>query len=220
MFYPARWKKITVDQNKVLKNRLFRFFWGHPVYKVLRLCEGLRTLHDSAVVRLCISRSVVRADTAHYMSYTSRARSSASRTLSYATGACSLYFTQRGRTTLRLKSSNASRHHTLHKQNAKLRDWRMRTLLFGIANARSWFTTSREDSTCQILTTRPTSQSRDWKHCAHGDVTYVSQYQSWSRATASCVVFGGSSTILQVSQIFFFIYLFFYKSFLTSVEYL
>ena len=26
MLYPARWKKITVDQSKVLKNRLFRFF--------------------------------------------------------------------------------------------------------------------------------------------------------------------------------------------------
>ena len=25
MLYPARWKKITVDQSKVLKNRLFRF---------------------------------------------------------------------------------------------------------------------------------------------------------------------------------------------------
>ena len=31
MFYPARWKKITVDQSKVLKNllyRLFRFYWA------------------------------------------------------------------------------------------------------------------------------------------------------------------------------------------------
>ena len=28
MFYPARWKKITVDQSKVLQNRLFRFFWA------------------------------------------------------------------------------------------------------------------------------------------------------------------------------------------------
>ena len=31
MFYPARWKKITVDQSKVLKNwlhRLFRFLWA------------------------------------------------------------------------------------------------------------------------------------------------------------------------------------------------
>ena len=26
MFYPARWKKITVDQSKVLKNRLYRLF--------------------------------------------------------------------------------------------------------------------------------------------------------------------------------------------------
>ena len=28
MFYPARCKKITVDQSKVLKNRLFRYFWA------------------------------------------------------------------------------------------------------------------------------------------------------------------------------------------------
>ena len=29
MHYPSRWKKITVDQSKVLKNRLFPFFvWG------------------------------------------------------------------------------------------------------------------------------------------------------------------------------------------------
>ena len=31
MLYPARWKKITVDQSKVLKNRLYRlfcFFWA------------------------------------------------------------------------------------------------------------------------------------------------------------------------------------------------
>ena len=31
MFYPARWKEITVDQSKVLKNwlyRLFCFFWA------------------------------------------------------------------------------------------------------------------------------------------------------------------------------------------------
>ena len=28
MLYPARWKKITVDQSKVLKNQLFRFFWA------------------------------------------------------------------------------------------------------------------------------------------------------------------------------------------------
>ena len=28
MFYPARRKKITVDQSKVLKNRQFRFFWA------------------------------------------------------------------------------------------------------------------------------------------------------------------------------------------------
>ena len=28
MFYPTRWKKITVDQSKVLKNLLFRYFWA------------------------------------------------------------------------------------------------------------------------------------------------------------------------------------------------
>ena len=28
MLYPARWKGITVDQSKVLKNRLFRFFFS------------------------------------------------------------------------------------------------------------------------------------------------------------------------------------------------
>ena len=28
MLYPARWKKRTVDQSKVLKNRLFRFCWA------------------------------------------------------------------------------------------------------------------------------------------------------------------------------------------------
>ena len=32
MLYPARCKKITVDQSNVLKNRLFRFWGGHPVY--------------------------------------------------------------------------------------------------------------------------------------------------------------------------------------------
>ena len=30
MLYAARWKKITVDQSKVLKNQLFRFFGGPP----------------------------------------------------------------------------------------------------------------------------------------------------------------------------------------------
>ena len=28
MLYPARWKKIIVDQSKVLKNQLFRFYWA------------------------------------------------------------------------------------------------------------------------------------------------------------------------------------------------
>ena len=33
MLIPARWKKITVDQSKVLKSQLFRF-WGATRYKV------------------------------------------------------------------------------------------------------------------------------------------------------------------------------------------
>ena len=37
MLYPARWKRITVDQSKVLKNRLFRFLGGHPVYGVQKI---------------------------------------------------------------------------------------------------------------------------------------------------------------------------------------
>ena len=44
---------------------------------------------------------------------------------------------------------------------------------------------------CQILTSGPTSESRDWRTCAHGDVMHASQYQSWSCATESCVVCGG-----------------------------
>ena len=28
MFYPSRWKEITVDQSKVLRSRLFRYFWA------------------------------------------------------------------------------------------------------------------------------------------------------------------------------------------------
>ena len=35
-------KKITVDQSKVLKNRLFRFLGGHPVYSVVG--ESARTI--------------------------------------------------------------------------------------------------------------------------------------------------------------------------------
>ena len=38
MLYPVRWKKITVDQSKVLKNLLYRLFrflgairYGHPI---------------------------------------------------------------------------------------------------------------------------------------------------------------------------------------------
>ena len=34
MLHPARCKGITVDQSKVLKSRLFRFFGGHPVYQI------------------------------------------------------------------------------------------------------------------------------------------------------------------------------------------
>ena len=35
MFYPARWKKITVDQSKVLKNQLFRFLGATRYIKFL-----------------------------------------------------------------------------------------------------------------------------------------------------------------------------------------
>ena len=42
---------------------------------------------------------------------------------------------------------------------------------FATANVRSRSTTSREDTTCHILTSGLTSQSRDWRTCAHGDVT-------------------------------------------------
>ena len=40
MLYPARCKRITVDESKVLKNRLFRFFGGHlghPVYNKMHI---------------------------------------------------------------------------------------------------------------------------------------------------------------------------------------
>ena len=33
MLYPAKWKRITVDQSKFLKNWLFRFFWGATRYR-------------------------------------------------------------------------------------------------------------------------------------------------------------------------------------------
>ena len=36
MFYPAKWKKITVDQSKVLKNRMFRLFGATWYKEVLR----------------------------------------------------------------------------------------------------------------------------------------------------------------------------------------
>ena len=62
---------------------------------------------------------------------------------------------------------------------------------FAVANARPRSTNSREDSACQILMSGPTSQSRDWRTCGHGDVAHTSQYQSWSRATTSRVVCGG-----------------------------
>ena len=62
----------------------------------------------------------------------------------------------------------ASRHRTLHEQTAGPRDWRMGTLHFTIANARSQSTTNRADWTCQT--------------CAHdGDVTRTSHYQLRSR---------------------------------------
>ena len=38
MFYPARWKKITVDQSKVLKNGLFLFL-GATRYNLSQRAE-------------------------------------------------------------------------------------------------------------------------------------------------------------------------------------
>ena len=42
MLYPARWKKMTVDQSKVLKNRLyrlFRFLWAiRYIWQALKFC--------------------------------------------------------------------------------------------------------------------------------------------------------------------------------------
>ena len=57
-------------------------------------------------------------------------------------------------------SGCVNRHFTLHKYIAEPRDCRMHTLHVAIANARSRSTTSHEDSTNQILTSGPTSQSR------------------------------------------------------------
>ena len=34
LLYPARWKKITIDQSKVLKNRLFRFLGATHQWKI------------------------------------------------------------------------------------------------------------------------------------------------------------------------------------------
>ena len=34
MFYPARWKKITDDQSKVLKKSTVPLFLGHPVLRI------------------------------------------------------------------------------------------------------------------------------------------------------------------------------------------
>ena len=61
------------------------------------------------------------------------------------------------------------------------------TFCHSIAIARSRSTTNHEEMICQILKTGPTSQSRDWKSCTHGDVTHTSQYQSQSCATMSRV---------------------------------
>ena len=41
MLYPAKWKKITVDQSKVLKNWLFRF-WGATRY----ICMEVFIIHS------------------------------------------------------------------------------------------------------------------------------------------------------------------------------
>ena len=43
-------------------------------------------------------------------------------------------------------------------------------ILCAMTNALSRSATNREDSTCHILRSRPTSQSCDWKTCVHGDV--------------------------------------------------
>ena len=64
-----------------------------------------------------------------------------------------------GHTTLRLTSSRASRHRTIHEQITEPCDWRMHTLLSGIANAPSRSMTSHENLTCEILTTWPTSHA-------------------------------------------------------------
>ena len=43
MFYPARCERITVDQSKVLKDRLFRVFFGPPGIRIrIRGKEGRR----------------------------------------------------------------------------------------------------------------------------------------------------------------------------------
>ena len=48
MFYPARWKKITVDQSKVLKNRLFRYFWATRYMPIVKtpIPQRARPLKD------------------------------------------------------------------------------------------------------------------------------------------------------------------------------
>ena len=54
MFYPARWKKITVDQSKVLENWLFRFL-GPPGNGGIGLkCKFMYVGHICLLFNLCI----------------------------------------------------------------------------------------------------------------------------------------------------------------------
>ena len=57
MLYPAKWKWITVDQSKVLRNRLFRFFWATRYnaldsfdYAVFILLSMIQEIHDYQLV--------------------------------------------------------------------------------------------------------------------------------------------------------------------------
>ena len=49
MLYPARWKKITVDQSKVLKNLLFHFF-GATRYYILIMNDDSQPLEDDLIL--------------------------------------------------------------------------------------------------------------------------------------------------------------------------
>ena len=84
-----------------------------------------RTLHDSAVARICVSRPVVRADSAHCTTQPSHESASHDQSCEQTPHTARLS----SRTTLRLTTSRASRHRTLHEQTAEHRDWRMLRLL-------------------------------------------------------------------------------------------